>query len=153
LTFAVPVGTVAGTNAFPLSENEGEPGADPYGHIHGRRFTATLPGLYTVGFQVFDTSHNGDNGGPIHQDSAVFPLYFQAGLTIAALTVTAGDTLLRFATQTGQSYLVEAAEKLGDPKAWEVVGGPLAGNNHLQEVTVPRAGVPARFFRLRLAGP
>ncbi|HMP82896.1 MAG TPA: hypothetical protein PKA41_09375, partial [Verrucomicrobiota bacterium] len=28
-----------GTNAWRIGENDGAPGSDPYGHIHGRRYT------------------------------------------------------------------------------------------------------------------
>lgn len=43
----------------PDNPTAGSVGADPFGHIHGRRFTATLPGEYIIGFQAFDTSLNG----------------------------------------------------------------------------------------------
>jgi hypothetical protein len=49
VTFSVPVGETNGTNFLVVSENNSEPGADPYGHIHGREFTTSLPGTYTVG--------------------------------------------------------------------------------------------------------
>lgn len=64
---------------FPLSEGNGAPGSDPFGHIHGRRFTTTKPGVYTAWFQVFDTSANGANGGPIHTPSEPLPIRFLAG--------------------------------------------------------------------------
>ena len=54
--FALPTGTRNGTNQFNLSEGITVPEYDPYGHIHGRRFTATQPGLYTLGVQLVDTS-------------------------------------------------------------------------------------------------
>jgi len=43
----------------PDNLTAGSIGADPFGHIHGRRFTTTLPGEYIIGFQAFDTSLNG----------------------------------------------------------------------------------------------
>lgn len=64
---------------FPLSESDGSPESDPYGHIHGRRFTATKPGVYTAWFRAFDTSVNGANGGPIHAPSEALPIRFLAG--------------------------------------------------------------------------
>src|SRR4026208_1564028 len=70
------------TNLFRLTEADGSPGTDPYGHIHGRRMSATRPGIYAIGFQVFDTSINGVNGGPIHRPSDVLPVVFQAGINI-----------------------------------------------------------------------
>lgn len=67
---------------FNLSGGEGNLtagtlGGDPYGHIHGRRFTVDMPGDYSVGFQAFDTSVNGANGGPIHTPSEVLTIRFQ----------------------------------------------------------------------------
>jgi hypothetical protein len=69
ITFTVPVGTTAGTNRFALSENDGTAGADPYGHIHGRMFSATVPGWYVAGFRLVDTGRNGPGGGPRHAPS------------------------------------------------------------------------------------
>lgn len=64
---------------FPLSEGDGSAGSDPFGHIHGRRFTTTKAGVYTAWFKAFDTSVNGANGGPIHTPSEALPIRFLAG--------------------------------------------------------------------------
>src|SRR5688572_30712367 len=66
-----------GTNSYNVTQTDGTPGADPFGHVHGRRFTATKPGIYTVAFQAFDASTNGLNGGPIHAPSAIIEVSFQ----------------------------------------------------------------------------
>jgi len=61
------VGSTSGTwNLSGGEENPtaGTPGGDPFGHIHGRRFTATTPGEYVIGFQAFDTSANGAQHTP-----------------------------------------------------------------------------------------
>src|SRR6185295_7256922 len=79
ITFSVPVGTTNGTNYLIISQNSGEPGADPYGHIHGREFTSSAQGIYTVGFRVIDASTNGLGSGPIQAPSDVLPVKFQAG--------------------------------------------------------------------------
>lgn len=63
---------------WALSENDGSLGSDPYGHIHGRRYTTDMPGLYTVSFQLVDTSINGTGGGPLHTPSEVFQMDFNA---------------------------------------------------------------------------
>src|SRR5262245_42533351 len=60
-----------GTNSYNVTQTDGSPSADPFGHIHGRRFTATKPGIYTVAFQAFDASTNGAQGGPIHTPSEI----------------------------------------------------------------------------------
>src|SRR5205085_8776513 len=54
ITFSLPVGATNGTNSFVVSENNGVPGTDPYGHIHGREFTTSSAGTYLVGFRVID---------------------------------------------------------------------------------------------------
>jgi hypothetical protein len=46
------VGSTATTDLFALSQGT----ADPYGHIHGREYAVNLPGTYTVGFQIIDTT-------------------------------------------------------------------------------------------------
>lgn len=56
-----PLWNLSGGEENPTA---GSSGADPYGHIHGRRFTATLPGEYIIGFQAFDTSPNGAQHAP-----------------------------------------------------------------------------------------
>lgn len=67
---------------FPLSGGEDNPsagtlGGDPYGHLHGRRFSADLAGDYIVAFQVVDTSVNGLGGGPIHTPSELLNVRFR----------------------------------------------------------------------------
>lgn len=77
-TLSMLPGDISG-QLFPLSEGDGSPESDPFGHIHGRRFTATKPGVYTAWFRAFDTSVNGANGGPIHIPSEALPIRFLAG--------------------------------------------------------------------------
>ncbi len=60
------------------SNGAGAAGADPFGHLHGRNFTATVPGEYVVGFKLFDTSVNGAAGGEIHAPSQVLNVKFAA---------------------------------------------------------------------------
>jgi hypothetical protein len=81
-TLSYASGFVAGVpTLIPLSDasvGAGNAGADPFGHLHGRNFTATAPGEYIVGFQLFDTSINGAGGGPIHSPSPVLNVKFAA---------------------------------------------------------------------------
>lgn len=108
--FAVPVGTRYGTNRIELSESDREdPGADPYGHVHGRRFTADKPGLYTLGLQLVDTSKWGPDDGPIHQPSAINYFYFQAGLTISGVIRTNGVTAVRAGLKGFTDYFLESS--------------------------------------------
>jgi hypothetical protein len=114
-TLSLAVGqTALSGNLIPLSDatlGAGTSGADPYGHIHGRRYTVDLPGEYLVGFRIVDTSFAGlrpagessAEGGPIeipfHAPSELFLIAFSAvpepgTVALAALGV-AGLLLLR----------------------------------------------------------
>ncbi|HAB17622.1 MAG TPA: hypothetical protein PLX89_20760 [Verrucomicrobiota bacterium] len=147
LTFSVPVGTTNGTHRFPVSENDGSPGADPYGHVHGRVYSATMPGLYAVGFRFVDTSTNGPNGGPLHVSSERFFIYFQAGITLA-ITNAIDGAQLTFATANDHQYVLESLPELVAVGTWTPVGEPFAGDNRLRQVTVD-AVIASQYFRLR----
>jgi hypothetical protein len=146
LTFSVPVGETHGTGAFRLSENDGAAGADPYGHVHGRKFTATLPGLYTVGIQLFDISENGNGGGPLHPPSNVLRVYMQAGVTIAGIEVQSGAVAVRFAAETGLTYRVQRATSPQGP--WSAATEGVLGAGRVVTAPVSLSGGAAEFFRL-----
>jgi hypothetical protein len=149
ITFGTSVGEVAGTREFPLSENNGRPGEDPYGHYHGRKYTATLPGLYKVGLVIRDASHNGPGGGPLHPESEITRFNYQAGVTIAKVTSAAEGTQLTFATKSPRNYHVEASQTLSTNAVWTTVAGPIPGDDHLASVTIPSVQ-DTQFFRLRV---
>ena len=148
ITFSVPVGTTNGANYLVISENNGEPGADPYGHIHGREFTASAPGIYIVGFRVIDLSTNGVGGGPIQSPSDVLPVRFQAGLRIEAIQTFAGSVAVSFRSPPGISNLLEATSSLPSTN-WQPAAAPLRGNNALQSFTDTNAPTGNRFYRIR----
>ena len=147
LLFTLPVGIGNGTNRIALSESDGSPGSDPYGHIHGRTFTATQPGLYTLGCRILDTSTNGTGGGPIHTPSGLYYLYFQAGPTISSWTMSSNSFGITFGTTAGKTYYVESTSNLLAPN-WMTFAGPFPGNNYLQNVAT-NSGARQLFFRLR----
>lgn len=158
VTFSLAVGTTNGTNRFLLSQNNGLPGEDPYGHCHGRRLTMTKPGLYTVGVQIVDVSPNGPGGGPIHTPSPVYQFYFQADATIAWLALTNNSVAATFATLPSNaarnySYFLEANPALDGIESWNAVAGPLRGDNHLQTLTDSTVGEVQRYYRLRVTSP
>ncbi|HTI69763.1 MAG TPA: PEP-CTERM sorting domain-containing protein [Candidatus Limnocylindria bacterium] len=73
--------SLAPVDTWALSDaalGAGTIGADPFGHLHGRRFSATVPGDYLVTFQAIDTSVNGLGGGPIHTPSDLLTIGFSA---------------------------------------------------------------------------
>ena len=152
LMFAIPVGTSNGTNQFNLSESDGSPGSDPYGHIHGRTFTASKPGLYTLGCRILDTSSNGTGGGPIHTPSAIYYFYFQAGTTIASLSHDGFNAIITFAGTLGKGYYVQSTTNFVNTNLWQDIAGPFTGNL-LQSVTDTNINAAARYYRLRVTTP
>jgi hypothetical protein len=139
------------TNTWALSQNDGSPGSDPYGHIHGRRFTATKPGLYQVTFQVIDTSTNGSGGGPIHTASAELPVWFQAGVTVVSVEpdYEEGHVHLRFGARLGYTWQVEASGALGAPADWQPVGNPITGDDVFIQTIVEGNPGPQRLYRVK----
>ena len=137
-----------GTNTFRLSENDGSPGSDPYGHIHGRRFTATKPGIYTVGFRAFDFSTNGIGGGPIHTPSSVIKIYFQAGVTMKSVEPDAGQTRVAFGAQAGFLWQLQAVNAFPAGTNWQAVGDPILGDDYFHEVEDDQAMEVQRYYRV-----
>ena len=129
LTWTVPVGLTNGTNHIVVSETDGLPGADPYGHIHGRIYSVDKPGLYRVGFRFVDVSTNGPGGGPIQAPSDRLHLYFQADVTIAGIATATNGISLSFAALSNVSDEDPTAAPTRDqssPPAFPSPFGPLA---------------------------
>ncbi len=148
ITFSVPVGTTNGSNYLVISENNGEPGADPYGHIHGREFTTSAPGTCIVGFRVIDLSTNGVGGGPIQSPSDILLVRFQAGLRIETIQTFTNRVNVSFRSPPGISNLLEATSSLASNN-WQSAAAPLRGNNALQSFTDTNAPTGNRFYRIR----
>jgi hypothetical protein len=149
LKFSLPVGTTGSTNRFNLSEGVTQPELDPFGHIHGRIFTASKPGLYTIGVRIIDTSNAGVNGGPIHTPSDLFYLYFQAGLFISSISRTNNALTVQFGTQGYMSYYLEMNSSLGNTN-WAMLAGPVGNRrSELLFLTDTNANSSPRFYRLR----
>ncbi|HVY71788.1 MAG TPA: hypothetical protein VHH73_17785 [Verrucomicrobiae bacterium] len=147
LTFSVPVGTTKGANNLVISENHGEPGADPYGHIHGREFTTSAPGIYIVGFRLVDLSTNGAGGGPIHLPSDVLHVKFLAGLRIESVQTFTDRVTVSFRSPPGISNVLEVTGSLA-PGVWQPAAPSLRGNNNLQTFTDTNAPGGNRFYRI-----
>jgi hypothetical protein len=149
ITFSVPVGTTNGSNYFVISQNFGVPNTDPYGHIHGREFTTTLPGTYLVWFRIIDISTNGTGGGPIQSPSDVFPIRFDAGIRIENLQLFTNRASAYFRSPTAINNSLEATSSV-ESGSWQTVAGPLRGNNNLQFLTETNAPVGNRYYRIRV---
>jgi len=148
ITFSVPVGTTNGTNSLIISENNGVPGTDPYGHIHGREFTTSLAGTYLVGLRVIDTCTNGAGGGPIHSPSDVLLVRFQAGLRIESFQVITNRVTVTFRSLLAITNVLEATDSVAAGN-WQPVTGPLRGNNNLQSLSETNVTGMNRYYRLR----
>lgn len=152
-TISVGVGETSAT-LFRITQESGAPGADPYGHIHGRRMTTTKPGLYKVGFQIVDVSTNGVGGGPIHTPSAVLPIWFQAGVNIESVEpdYEDGHVHVRFAAPTNTTWQVEYTDSLS-PTNWQPAGPVAVGQDYFMEVLHQAAPGTNRFYRVRRLTP
>jgi hypothetical protein len=137
------------TNLWRLSQSDGSPASDPYGHIHGRRFTATQPGIYKIGFTAFDTSTNGTGSGPIHTPSPELPVWFQAGVSIRNIEPDVDHTHVRFGAVAGLNWQVEASMSLATNAVWTPIGGPIAGDDHFKEVEDDTSVAGQRFYRVK----
>jgi hypothetical protein len=149
LRFSVPVGATKGTNRFEVSEGITFPELDPYGHIHGRRFTANLPGLYTVGFQLIDTSTAGTNGGPIHIPSAISYFYFQAGVFIDSVVKSNNTVRVQFGVNSFYDYDLDVTTDLVNPEwvnIYHIIG---ANHSDVHYFTDMDATNSSRFYRVR----
>ena len=156
LTWSVPVPYTNGHRLIPVSEGDGTAGADPYGHLHGRIYSVTRPGLYKTTWQFVDTSANGPAGHPVELPSAPFSLFLQADLTLGRVVLSTNGLALTFAAPSNipdsgdgpaTNYRLEASPVLGPAAAWTAVGDVVVGDDHLHTVTVPWSG-STRFFRL-----
>jgi hypothetical protein len=152
-SLSMGVGEMA-TNLFRVTQESGLPGADPFGHIHGRRFTATQPGFYQVGFQAFDLSTNGPGGGPLHTPGPVIPVWFQAGLCLqsAVPLPSSGGVRVRFGAPLGASLQLESVPALGSTN-WLPVGPVVTGQDYLIDVIDAAPAGPGRSYRLRRVLP
>lgn len=152
--FTLPVGAINGTNRFNLSEGDPfDPESDPYGHIHGRRFTLNQPGLYTLGLQLVDTASNGPGGAPVQTPSAITYFYLQAGLSLSDFSRSNNVATARFGLPGFKDYVLEASPTPTGTN-WTTIT-TITGTDHseLRWVTDPNATAPTRFYRLRQTTP
>jgi hypothetical protein len=157
LTWSVPVPSANGTNLIHVSENDGSPGSDPYGHLHGRVYSVNKPGLYKATWKFVDTSTNGPGQGPVNAPSAPFSLYYQADVTLSGIRPNTNGMELTFAAPSNlpdsgvgpaTSYTVESSPIVGAGAVWQVVGDVVTGDDHLHTMAVPLTERMV-FFRLQ----
>jgi hypothetical protein len=147
-TISLPSGGT-GTNLYLVSENDGSPGSDPYGHIHGRRFTATKPGIYMVSFRAFDLSTNGISGGPIHIPSGILKIYFQAGVTIASLAKAGDLATVTFGARINRTYILQSSIDPAALASWANASESVTGNDAFAPIVDVNATNSAKFYRVK----
>ena len=156
LSWSVSVPYYHGTNLIHVSQGDGSPASDPYGHIHGRIYSVTQPGLYIATWQLVDTSTNGPAGGPLDLPSAPFSTYYQAGLTIAGISSTSNSVNVVFAAPSNQpddlssppsNYYLESSPAQGPGATWHQLGNVIVGDDTLHVVPLPLTNATG-FFRL-----
>jgi hypothetical protein len=149
--FSIPVGTFNGTNRINLTQSPEQGGweNDPYGHVHGRRFTANKAGLYTVGVQLIDTSSAGPGGGPYHTPSETNYFYFQAGLVVQLLRKTSHTAVVRFGLRGFNDYYLETSIDLNSTNWSTVAKESGASHSDLHTMVDTNATNAARFYRVR----
>jgi len=156
LTWSLSVPFHNGTNLIYVSQSDGSPGSDPYGHIHGRIYSFTKPGFYQATWQFVDTSTNGPGGGPVDLPSAPFSTWYQAGLSILGITVNEGQATISFAAPSDlpddlstppTNYTLQSSPALGPTADWQPVGNVIVGDDTVHSMTVTANG-SAQFFRL-----
>ena len=148
-TINIPCGTTS-TNTWHISNNNGAPETDPFGHIHNRRFTATTPGVYVVSFKALDRSSNGVGGGPIHTDSEILKVYFQAGINLASFSRTGNFTTATFGGMANNTFHLEANSDLSTTN-WTSVDS-IAGSDYFLTLSETNTA-SQRFYRLRVTSP
>ena len=151
--FTIPVGATNGTNRYNLSSGDpSDASSDPYGHIHGRRFTLNKPGLYTVGLQLIDTAHNGPGAGPRHGASPVSYFYLQAGLTLSTFSRSNNVAVARFGLPGFIDYVLESSPFVKSTN-WTTVA-TITSTSHSELRWVRHTNsAPTGFYRLRRATP
>ena len=163
LTWSVTVPYRNGTNLIYVSESDGSPGSDPYGHIHGRVYSFTKPGYYKATWQFVDTSTNGPGGGPVDLPTAPFSTQYQADLTIGSITVSTNVANILVAAPSflpdnagpgtvAATYTLQSSIVLGAKADWEPVGNAILGDDLMHTVSVPVTN-SVRFFRLSATYP
>ncbi len=156
-TFTVPTGTVDSTNHWKLTDGSGRPGADPYGHRHGRRFAVNLPGTYTAGFTLRDLGTNGPGAGPIHAASDLYVMRFLAQPepfvpppALVRVTLTNGQFNFRLVSEPNEPHAIEWSS---DHAEWTSLGTFITTNS-VQFFSFPIEGSrTARFFRASRPSP
>lgn len=142
-------GEISAPQRMALTESDGSPGSDPYGHIHGREFWVNKPGLYVMNVRLVDTSRNGLNQEPIHAPSEILSLYLQSRATLQAELKADGQVQVTFAVRAYEAWVLEESGELGIGSLWREVHRVGGFNRSFLETWIPEPTVAARYYRLK----
>lgn len=149
-----------GNFQFVLSEGFDFAGEDPFGHIHGRAWTADKPGEYLIGMRLVDLSTNRPGGGPWHTPSQVYTYRFSAGPSFqpAGQLIPGTGYVLTWKSemghwtndvlQSGVSFGVERATSLS-PANWQNIGTVLGTTAATISFTDPSPPPGPVLYRLK----
>lgn len=150
-------GQPTGNYQFVLGEGFDDAAEDPFGHIHGRSWTADKPGDYYVAMRLVDLSTTGPGGGPWHAPSQIYIYHFQAGPDFkpAAQLVAGTGYVLTWASQmgiyTGQTGIVFNIERSTgslSPSGWQNIGSVTGTTGATSTFTDPTPPAGKAFYRL-----
>lgn len=142
--------------AFVLSTGYDAVDQDPFGHIHGRAWTADKPGDYQVSFRFVDLSTSGPDGGPWHPPSESFTLHFQAGPDFQPSLKMVENTgcVLTWPSRMGiwepyQTGVTFRILRSSSPQAgWESIGSVIGTTADTASFTDPSPPAGKAFYRI-----
>ncbi len=137
--FTRPSGWTASPGDEPAFEIS-EPGV-PYGHIHGRAFTFSVSGTYTVAFRADDIAG-------VLASSELHVMTFRA-LHPPQLTLRreGANVVLSFPSRLNLTYEIQATPDLR-AETWGTISAPIDGTGGLVEFSEPFGTSAERWFRL-----
>lgn len=158
-TQSFPVNEPTNGYKFVISEGYDDPTEDPQGHIHGRCWTADLPGTYQIGFTLYDLSSSGTDSGPIHPPSQMYVYTFVAGpdftpkislLPSSGVKLTWPSTMGTFDAigQTGISFQVLRSTTI-QPNDWQIIGSVVGTTADFASFIDPSPPPIQAFYRLQ----
>lgn len=155
-------GQPTGNYRLVLSEGIDEASEDPFGHIHGRSWTADKAGDYYLSVRLVDLSTTGLGGGPWHAPSQTYVYHFKAGpdfqptgqFQANSYVLTWPSQMgINSGTQTGIVFQVERSTTLA-ANSWQNVGSVTGTIANTAVFTDPSPPAGRAFYRLKYAwGP
>lgn len=154
-TVSFVTGAATGNFAFILSEGPDVADEDPYGHIHGRAWTADKPGSYQVKVRLVDRSTNGPDNGPWHAPSPEYTLHFTAGPDFQpSMKKTDAGVVLTWPSQMGiwepyqTGVVFQILRSTDTAQGWEPIGSVTGTSADTVSFTDPSPPQGKAFYRL-----